>query len=155
MSNIRSLLPFLILVLGGGITIGIVTAPGEWYDALSKPPFNPPNWVFAPVWTILYIFIALAGRRIWLRARMGAAMKIWGAQLALNFIWSPVFFAAHRMDIGLGIIMLLFGAIIAFIVTSWREDKLASMLFWPYAAWVAFASVLNAALLYLNALPGS
>ena len=154
MSNIRLLLLFLILVVGGGITIGIVTAPGDWYAALSKPAFNPPNWIFAPVWTVLYIFIALAGWRIWLYARKSLAMTAWGVQLALNFIWSPVFFSAHRMDIALIIIVLLLLAIIAFIVTSWREDKLASILFWPYAAWVGFASLLNAALLYLNASPG-
>ena len=148
--SLASLALFLAVVLGGGITIGIVTAPGGWYAALSKPAFNPPNWIFGPVWTVLYVFIAVAGWRIWLRARRSGAMKAWAVQLALNFLWSPVFFAAHRMDIALGIILLMLVAIIVFIVTSWRHDRVASLLFWPYAAWVGFASVLNAALLFMN-----
>ena len=150
MPNLRSLLVFLIIVVGGGITIGFVTAPGTWYAELLKPSFNPPNWIFAPVWTILYIFIAIAGWRIWLRNSDGWAMKSWAAQLALNFIWSPIFFSAHRIDIALGIILLLLIAIITFIVKARHKDRLAAMLFLPYAAWVAFASVLNGSLLYLN-----
>jgi tryptophan-rich sensory protein len=150
MPNIRSLIVFLILVVGGGITIGIVTAPGAWYAELIKPPFNPPNWIFAPVWTILYIFIAIAGWRIWLRNPGGSAMKSWAAQLALNFIWSPIFFSAHRIDIALGVIILLLIAIATFIVKARHKDRLAATLFLPYAAWVAFAAVLNGSLLYLN-----
>jgi benzodiazapine receptor len=150
MQNIRSLVFFLILVVGGGIIIGIVTAPGAWYADLIKPPFNPPNWIFGPVWTVLYICIAIAGWRIWLRHPGGWAMKLWAAQLALNFIWSPVFFSAHRIDIALGIIILMLIAIITFIVKARPKDDLAALLFLPYAAWVAFAAILNGALLYLN-----
>ncbi|WP_346897946.1 TspO/MBR family protein [uncultured Roseibium sp.] len=150
MQNIRSLAFFLILVVGGGIAIGIVTAPGSWYAAQVKPPFNPPNWIFGPVWTVLYICIAIAGWRTWLRQPEGGAMKLWAAQLALNFIWSPIFFSAHRMDIALGIIILMLITILAFIIRSRSKDDLAALLFLPYAAWVAFAAILNGALLYLN-----
>ena len=90
--SVGSLLLFQALVLGGGITIGIVTAPGDWYAALVKPPYNPPNWIFAPVWTTLYILIAVAGWRIWKRGQDSWSMKIWWAQLVMNFIWSPIFF---------------------------------------------------------------
>jgi len=148
--NIRSLIVFLVLAVGGGIAIGITTAPGDWYAALIKPSFNPPNWIFAPVWTILYVFIAIAGWRIWLRNPRGSAMKAWGVQLALNFLWSPTFFAAHRVDVALGVILFLLASIGVFIVTAWRRDRIAAMLFVPYAVWVGFATVLNGSLLYLN-----
>ena len=141
---------FFALVLGGGLIIGIVTAPGAWYAALSKPPFSPPNWIFAPVWTTLYIMIAIAGWRVWRQERNNRSINLWWSQLALNFVWSPIFFTAHRIDIALGVIVLLLVTIIGFIMTTWRRDKIASLLFVPYAAWVAFATVLNGALLYLN-----
>ncbi len=150
MQNIRSLAFFLLLVVGGGIAIGIVTAPGAWYAGLIKPPFNPPNWIFGPVWTVLYICIAIAGWRIWLRQPNGQAMKLWAAQMALNFIWSPVFFSAHRMDIALGVILLMLITIVAFIIKARAKDDFAALLFLPYAAWVVFATILNGSLLYLN-----
>ena len=146
----RSLLLFLLLVVGGGLIIGYVTAPGEWYAQLAKPGFNPPSWVFGPVWTVLYILIAIAGWRIWRVEPAGPAMKLWWAQLALNFLWSPAFFAVHRIDIAYGIILALLAAILAFIALAVRRDRPAALLFVPYAAWVGFASVLNGAILLLN-----
>jgi len=141
---------FLALVVGGGLAIGFLTAPGEWYAGLAKPSFNPPNWIFGPVWTALYVLIALAGWRTFERDRSGWPMKLWWAQLALNFLWSPTFFAAQRIGLALAIVLLMLAAIVAFIVTSWRRDRVAAMAFVPYAAWVAFASILNAAILALN-----
>jgi len=99
---------------------------GEWYAGLAKPPFNPPNWVFAPVWTVLYVLIAVAGWRTFERDRSSWPMKLWWAQLVLNFLWSPVFFAAHRIGLALLVILLLLAAILAFLVTSggrvaWRR----------------------------------
>jgi tryptophan-rich sensory protein len=144
------LLGFLVLVIGGGLAIGYVTAPGEWYADLAKPSFNPPGWIFGPVWTVLYVLIAVAGWRTFERDRRGWPMRLWWAQLALNFLWSPVFFAAHRIDFALVIILLLLTAILAFTASSWRQDSVAALLFAPYAAWVGFASVLNAAIFALN-----
>lgn len=144
------LIPFLVLVVGGGLTIGFLTAPGEWYAGLTKPSFNPPNWLFAPVWTLLYVLIAIAGWRIWRRDAGAWLMRLWWVQLALNFLWSPIFFAAHQVAIALVVILLLLAMILAFIVTSWRRDRPAALLFTPYAAWVAFASTLNASILALN-----
>jgi tryptophan-rich sensory protein len=141
---------FFALVVGGGLAIGFMTAPGEWYAGLAKPSFNPPAWVFAPVWTVLYILIAIAGWRIWQHDRSGWPMRLWWAQLALNFAWSPVFFAAHLIGLALIVILLLLAAILAFIATAWRQDRAAAWLFAPYAAWVAFASVLNGAIWMLN-----
>jgi len=150
MAHRASLLLFLILVVGGGLVIGYATAPGAWYAQLAKPPFNPPSWIFAPVWTALYGLIALAGWRTWRRDRSGPAMRLWWAQLALNFLWTPVFFAAHRIDAALGVIILLLAAVMGFIALSWHKDAIASLLFAPYAAWVAFATLLTASLLWLN-----
>jgi translocator protein len=142
---------FIALVLGGGTLIGFMTLPGAWYAGLAKPPFNPPNWIFGPVWTLLYIFIAVAGWRTWERMPRSAAMTVWFVQLALNFVWSPVFFGAHQIGAALVVIVVLLAAILAFIVISWPRDRTAALLFTPYAAWVAFATLLNAAIWTLNA----
>jgi len=149
-AELGSLILFVALVLGGGLIIGFATAPGAWYAALSKPAFSPPNWIFAPVWSTLYIIIAVAGWRVWKEDRNNAPMKLWWAQLALNFVWSPIFFSSHRIGIALGVIVLLLITIIGFMLMTWRLDKVASLLFAPYAAWVAFASVLNGVIWQLN-----
>jgi translocator protein len=144
------LIGFLALAVGGGLAIGLLTAPGEWYAGLAKPSFNPPNWLFGPVWTLLYVLIAVAGWRVWQRDRSGTPMMLWWAQLVLNFSWSPVFFSAHQIGLALVIIVLMLGAILGFIVTAWRLDRVAAWLFVPYAAWLAFASVLNGSIWALN-----
>jgi tryptophan-rich sensory protein len=141
---------FIALVLGGGTLIGLMTLPGEWYAGLAKPPFNPPNWIFAPVWTLLYIMVAVAGWRTWQRGPRSAAMAVWFIQLALNFVWSPAFFGAHRIGAALVIMAAMLATIFAFIVICWPRDRTAALLFTPYAAWVAFATLLNGALWYLN-----
>jgi tryptophan-rich sensory protein len=94
--------------------------------------------------------IAVAGWRVWQRDRGGWPMKLWSAQLVLNFLWTPVFFGAHQISLALVVILLMLAAILAFIATAWRQDRVAAWLFAPYAAWVAFASVLNVSLLELN-----
>lgn len=144
------LVVFLVLVVGGGSAIGMVTRPEGWYAALEKPPFNPPNWIFAPVWTILYVLVAVAGWRTFRRDAGGRAMKLWAAQLVLNFLWSPVFFAAHMVGAALAVVALLFVAIVGFVAASWNADRAAAWMFVPYAAWVAFATLLNASILVLN-----
>jgi tryptophan-rich sensory protein len=149
-TEVGTLVVFLALVLGGGLAIGFATAPGAWYATLSKPPFNPPSWIFAPVWTALYIMIAIAGWRVWRECRSSAPMKLWWTQLALNFAWSPTFFLGQLIDVALGIIVLLLITISGFIVVAWRQDKVASLLFVPYAAWVAFAAILNGEIWLLN-----
>ena len=141
---------FIALVLGGGTLIGLMMLPGEWYAALAKPPFNPPNWIFAPAGTMLYIMVAVAGWRTWQRGARSTAMTVWFIQLALNFVWSPVFFGAHRIGAALVIVAALLAIIITFIVICWPRDRAAALLFAPYAAWVAFATLLNGALWYLN-----
>jgi len=150
MQRYFSLILFLVLVLGSGLVIGLLTQPGDWYTGLAKPDFNPPGWIFGPVWSVLYILIAIAGWRSWQRNRHAWPMKVWWAQLALNFLWSPIFFSAHQVGLAFVVILLLLFFILAYIVLTWRRDRVSALLFLPYAAWVAFASLLNASILVLN-----
>ena len=141
---------FIVLVFGCGSAIGAVTVPGEWYASLNKPSFNPPPWLFGPVWSVLYVLIGIAGWRAWLRDPYGLLSVVWWVQLALNFLWSPVFFAARNPDLALAIIIVMFATILLFIVLAARRDKVAAWLFAPYAAWVGFATLLNASIVWLN-----
>ncbi|WAP67080.1 TspO/MBR family protein [Jiella pelagia] len=140
---------FLLLSVGGGGLIGLAVETGGWYADLAKPSFNPPDWVFAPVWGTLYIFIGFAGWRVW-RSGLGAAHKLWWLQLALNFAWPPVFFSAHTLGAALIVILALDAAVVAFMAATWRTERISALLFLPYLAWVAYASLLNAALWWLN-----
>jgi len=139
----------LIAVLGVGLLIGTITRPDGWYAALAKPAFNPPGWVFGPVWTVLYVLIAIAGARTF-EGETGHSFSLWLGQMALNFAWSPVFFGLHQPGIALLIIAALLVTILMFIAYRWRADRLSAALFLPYVAWVAFASVLNASIVVLN-----
>ena len=150
MHRFISLTLFLLLALGGGLLIGFLYEPGEWYAGLAKPAFNPPSWLFGPAWTLIYILIAVAGWRVWQRDRLGRPMRLWWVQMVLNFLWTLVFFAAHRIDLAFLVILLLLAAILAFIATSWWENRVAAYFFVPYALWVAFASLLNSAIWTLN-----
>ena len=150
MSNRLKLLAFLVLVTGGGLLIGALTIPGPWYQALQKPPFNPPNWLFGPAWTLLYLLIAIAGWRVFVHARSGLLMKVWWLQLVLNFLWSPVFFGLQLIGPAVAVIAALLATILAFIVMAWRVERMAAWLFVPYAAWVAFAATLNLSIWLLN-----
>ena len=143
-------LAFIILVLGGGLLMGANNMPGDWYQSLAKPSFNPPNWVFAPVWSILYIIIGVVGARTWLTLRRSIAMRLWFAQLVFNFAWSPVFFGLKDPTSAVIIILGLLISVAGFIAVSWRQDRTAALLFLPYLAWVAFATALNAAIIALN-----
>ena len=144
------LLVFVAAVVGIGWLIGATNLPGEWYAGLAKPDFVPPNWAFPIAWTILYVMIAIAGWRTYRREPRGKAMLAWVAQLALNFAWSPVMFTMHQIGAALVILIGLFVAIVGYIGLEMSRDRLAAALFVPYAAWVAFAGVLNAAIWRLN-----
>ncbi|MDD1531076.1 sensor histidine kinase [Bradyrhizobium sp. WBOS7] len=144
------LLVFVVGVVGMGWLIGATNPPGDWYAGLAKPGFVPPNWAFPVAWTILYVMIAIAGWRTFRRDPSGKAMLAWAAQLALNFAWSPVMFTMHQIGAALAILICLFVAIITYIGLELSRDRLAAALFVPYAAWVGFAGVLNAAIWRLN-----
>ena len=150
MSNWLIRIAFLALMLGGGILIGTLTAPGEWYAQLSKPAFNPPNWIFGPVWTVLYVLIAMAGWRQFETDRSSTAMKLWWAQMGLNFLWSPTFFVLQLPWFALVVIVALLIVIVMFVARVRSSDRVSALAFLPYLAWVAFAAALNLSIAILN-----
>ena len=136
--------------LGGAIT---ATSVDTWYQTLQKPPFNPPDWVFAPVWISLFILMAIAAWRVWRRMGFEPARKalmLYAVQLGLNLTWSTIFFGLQQIGLALVEIFLLLFAIVANTVLFWRIDQVAGLLFVPYVIWVSYACVLNASLWLLN-----
>ncbi len=134
----------------------MATAPSipTWYAGLAKPGWNPPNWVFGPVWSALYLSMAVAAWLVWRQAGWAGAARplgLFGAQLVLNVLWSILFFGLHRPDLAFGEILILWAFILATLVLFWRWSKAAGLLLVPYLAWVTFASVLNFAVWRLNA----
>ena len=141
----------IIVSMGGQLATYPNLAP--WYAGLVKPSFNPPNWVFAPAWTVLYLLVAFAAWRV-LRlppslARR-SALLLFAIQLALNAAWSWMFFAAHSPLLGLVNIIPQWLVIVATIVAFRRLDHVAACCLVPLAGWVAYACILNAALWWLN-----
>lgn len=144
---------FLCLAVGG---LGsMLTTPGlePWYAGLQKPGFNPPNWIFAPVWSALFVLMAYALWRIWsigphpLQLR---AYQMFAVQLALNLSWSGAFFFLQNPGLGLFVIICLLTAILITLVLFFKLDRLAGMLFVPYVLWVGFATLLNLSIFLLN-----
>lgn len=150
MNRILIYILFIVIVLGCGLLIGINNIPGEWYQSLVKPSFNPPNWIFAPVWSVLYVIIGFVGARTFLNHRRTAAMRFWVAQMIFNFAWSPLFFGFQEIAMALIVIIALLISIVGFIVVSRKQDDLSALLFVPYLAWVAFATLLNTSIFLMN-----
>jgi tryptophan-rich sensory protein len=145
------LLAFLLAVIGVGALIGINNTPDAWYAALTKPPFNPPNWVFAPVWFTLYVLIAIAGWRTFLREGFAGTGALWLLQMVLNWAWSPTWFTLHLLWPAFAIIIAILALIVGYVVASWRRgDRVSAWLFVPYGLWVAFAATLNLSIALLN-----
>lgn len=124
--------------------------PGPWYAAIAKPSWTPPNWLFGPVWTILYIMIAVAGWLVWRARGWGPALKLWAIALVLNAAWSYLFFGREWPAGALVDIVALLLAILGFIVSARMDSRTASWLFVPYLLWVGFATALNGAIWQLN-----
>jgi tryptophan-rich sensory protein len=149
--------PLALGGIGGAITAGAI--PG-WYATLAKPSWNPPSWLFGPVWTVLYVAMGVAAWRVWRAGRtplppaqgpvVRRALIAYGVQLALNASWTPVFFGLKRIDIALVIIVAMLLAIAETTRRFYRVDRRAALLLLPYLAWVAFATVLNARIWQLN-----
>jgi translocator protein len=145
-----SLAVFLVAVVGGGLLVGAANLPGAWYQGLEKPLFTPPNLLFAPTWTTLYVLISVAGWRAWMASGISPSFSVWVLQLGLNFAWSPVVFTVHDLGLGLGIIGMMLISILTFIRLTWQADRVSALCFVPYALWVSFAAYLNAGLFILN-----
>ncbi len=133
--------------------MGALFMPGEWYASLKKPSWNPPGWIFGPVWTALYTMMAVAAWLVWRRGGFAAQRKplmFFLVQLALNAAWTPLFFGLHWTGVAAVEIILLWVAILVTIRAFHPISRPASRLLWPYLAWVSFATVLNFELWRLN-----
>ena len=150
MRSIGTFVIFIALAMAVGFTTAFLFPVGEWHAALNKPWFNPPNWVFAPVWTTLYVMIGIAGALAWRWDPQSGAVKVWFAQLVLNGAWTAVFFGAHQIEIALVVIFVLLLLILSFIKRTISELPSAAWLFVPYLLWVTFATMLNAGIASLN-----
>jgi translocator protein len=150
-----ALVIFLLLVFAAGAIGSVVTLSKipTWYAALQKPWFNPPPGVFGPVWTLLYILMAVAAWRVWQNPaspERHRALVGWGVQLVLNAVWSPVFFGLEQPLFALAVIVALLITLAATVMRFLSVDRLSGWMLMPYLAWVAFASVLNGAIVVLN-----
>ncbi len=138
---------FAVAGISGASTSGSVRT---WYATVAKPTWNPPSWIFGPVWTALYAMMAVAAWLVWRRAGWGGALAFFGFQLALNAAWSPLFFGLHRIDWALVDIVALWVTIVATTVAFCRVTPVAGWLFVPYLLWVSFATVLNFTIWRMN-----
>lgn len=146
-------LVFWLLVCFAAPAVGAFSMPGSWYAQLHKPSWNPPSWVFGPVWTLLYAMMAVAAWLVWRQGGFKAQRRALGlflVQLLFNALWTPLFFGLHRPGLAFVDIVLLWLALLATIVAFWKARPLAGALLVPYLGWVAFASALNFMLWHLN-----
>ncbi len=152
MRGLAALVGWLILTYSAALTGMLVQVDG-WYAALAKPAWNPPNWVFGPVWTLLYGMMAVAAWLVWQRGGWRAQRRPLGLYLLqwlLNAAWTPLFFGLHRPDLAFVAIVALLAAIMATIVVFLRIRPAAGLLLAPYALWVAFAALLNFSIWQMN-----
>lgn len=149
MDGYISLGVFLAIVICAAMT-GAFFSPGPWYDALSKPSWTPPDWLFPIAWTVLYLMIGTAGWLVWKADGFGLALGLWGIHLAFNAAWSYLMFGAQRIDYAMYDVTGMLVTMLAFMVLSWPISQTAVLLFVPYLAWVSFAAVLNWRIWELN-----
>jgi tryptophan-rich sensory protein len=149
-----------ILGLCGFLAVCFVAAcsgaffrPGEWYERLAKPWWNPPNWLFPPAWSVLYLTIAVSGWLVWRKAGFAGAsfaLGVYGVSLLINAAWSACFFGLRRTDLALVDVILLWLSILATILVFCPLDQDAALLLLPYLAWVSFAGLLNFTIWRMN-----
>lgn len=136
--------------LGGAVTAESVTT---WYATLAKPSFNPPNWIFGPVWTVLYVLMAVAAWRVWRAADRDTArgpLAVFALQLAVNLGWSVAFFGLRNPGLAVVVILALDLLVLSTALMFRRIDRPAAWLLVPYLAWIAFATALNVTIWRLN-----
>lgn len=155
MGKLTAALAAVVPVVAAAVIGNLATMPNitPWYDTLAKSPFNPPNWIFGPVWTALYVLMAWAFYRI-LRSPEGSARRraiaLFLVQMALNATWSVAFFGLQSPAAGLVVILLVVTAIVATVHAFLAMDRIAGGALVPYLGWVAFATLLNASIWWLN-----
>jgi benzodiazapine receptor len=140
------------LAVAAAALIGVLGVAGTAaeYQGLRQPSWAPPSWLFGPVWTVLYVMIAVAGWLVWRRTGWTGALTLYATQLVLNALWTPIFFGFGRYGLALADIVVLWFLIGATIWLFRRESRTAAFLLVPYWAWVTFATALNAAIWHLN-----
>jgi tryptophan-rich sensory protein len=150
--DVLGLVAFVLLCFGTAALGRAATATSvrDWYPALRKPAWTPPNWLFGPVWTLIYGMMAVAGWLAWRDERTKATTLVFLLQLALNGAWAWIFFGARRPDLAVACVAGLWLAIVATIAASWKISRMAVILLVPYLAWVSFAAALNLAVARLN-----
>ena len=150
--SVLALVGWLVLAFTAA-ALGGFFGPGEWFAALSKPGWNPPGWIFGPVWTALYTIMALAAWLVWRSggfAGQRVALSLFLLQLFFNALWSPLFFGLQQPALAFADIVLLWLALLGTVMAFWKACPLAGALLLPYLAWVTFASALNFAIWQLN-----
>lgn len=140
---------FLAACFAAGAT-GALFPPGKWYEDLNKPTWTPPNWLFPVAWTTLYLLMAGAGARAAVSPDNSVAMALWALQIALNGLWTPVFFGLQRIRLGLVVLVFLWIAVFWGTIELWQVDWLAGLMFVPYLAWVSVAGALNLSVMRHN-----
>jgi benzodiazapine receptor len=148
------MLLFLVFLLATGCAAatGWLFPTGNWYRGLAKPDWTPPDWAFPVAWTSLYLLMAIAGARVATVGGPGAtgALALWALQIAANALWTPAVFGAHRLRFGMGVMAVLWVAVLLCLVASWRVSILAGLCLLPYLGWVTVAAALNWELIRLN-----
>ena len=136
---------FLIFLIAcsTAASTGILFKPGQWYEELKKPSFTPPKWLFPLAWTIIYLLLAWAGYRLSLMPGSQVVLALWAAQIALNTLWTPVFFGAHHTFAGMVIITLLWLVVATMVVLALRLDIVTGLILFPYLIWLCVAGALN------------
>ena len=138
----------LVGIAAGAVMVGSV---GTWYLTLAPPPGTPPNWVFGPVWTTLYLLLGIAAWLVWRRPGHRPALRLWGWQLMVNALWTPAFFGLHSIAAAMVVIVALAVCIGLTLREFRRFSSAAAALMLPYLAWTCYAAYLNAGFLWLNA----
>jgi tryptophan-rich sensory protein len=138
-----TLFPIFLMTCAVAGAAGVFFKPGQWYRDLDKPAWTPPNWLFPVVWAVLYVLMAWAVTRVASIPGNELAIALWALQIALNTLWSGVFFGLHRMLAGAAIIALLWLAVLATTVVFWTQDALAALMMVPYLVWGTYALALN------------
>tara|TARA_B100001121_G_C18156567_1_gene374773 strand:- start:5 stop:469 length:465 start_codon:yes stop_codon:yes gene_type:complete len=140
---------FLLACFSAGATGGLFP-PGSWYAGLKKPSWTPPNWLFPVAWTSLYVCMSFAGARAALSPDNSLAMALWSLQIALNTLWTPVFFGLKNLKLGLIVLIALWASVATTMLALWQVDWFSGVLFFPYLVWVTVAGALNAAVWRMN-----
>ncbi|MCK0545798.1 tryptophan-rich sensory protein [Pseudomonas syringae pv. aptata] len=140
---------FLLACCAAGAT-GIIFKPGTWYESLEKPSFTPPDWAFPVAWTTIYLLLAWAGYRLTLIPGSEIVLALWAAQIALNTLWTPVFFGANRLVAAMVILVLLWIVVAAMIVMALQLDIITGLILFPYLVWLSVAAALNFSILRHN-----